>query len=268
MLTTRPCPVARCNSTVADDRNVCGACAADLERHLAELPARAIGLERAMARLGNGLTGTGGGNEPRLPFDPRLSEAAGYIRVVLVGWIRDLEDDPARHPADTIPAMALWLGIRLPRLLAHPAAADICAEFDHATTAALRAIDCSPERVFLGACECSTELWSATDREYIRCRNCGTAHDIGDLRDGLTSRIAGHLVTGPEFAGYAVRYLGVPVRAQERLEASVRTWASRGRVRAAGHVSRQDGPPQPTYRFGELQEQLAKRDQMRGERSA
>ncbi len=245
------------------DWTICAVHANQLRQDLAETPALAGDIERTMARLRSAGPGGTKGAETPMPYDVCASEALGYLRAVLVGWIRDLDENPEHHPADDIVSMAHWLYARHHRLASHPAAEEVVREFAEAYTAGRRALDTGgPERMFLGLCQwCTAELFAPTDATVVRCRGCEAEHDPADLRDALTIRIAGHLVTAQEFSGYAVRYLGLNPRAQGRLEDSVRAWASRKVVTAQGHAPRPDGPAQPTYRFGDLRGQLDKRNE-------
>jgi hypothetical protein len=254
------CPVESCPGTVHPGWAVCRSCAHRLEADLAQVPALQAELDTQTARdtsRGHGVAARA--SERPLPYDPRAAERTWLLRNTLVGWVRDLEPDVRAQPVDTLPGLSRWLLARLGDLLVHPAADEAVSEIGYAVRLAWRVVDNPPERVFLGACGCGVDLFAPMDARAVRCRDCGAEYDPDDLRDGLTSKLAGHLVTAQEFAGYAVRYLGAPVRAQERLEASVRTWAARGRVRPAGAVSRASGPPQPTYRFGDLAARLAER---------
>lgn len=252
-MTAPVCPVDHCAGHRHPGWGVCKTCAATLRRHIAEIPALQTELARQAARLGsarqNGVLGRSA-VQP-LPMDLRATERTWLLRNTLVGWIRDLEPDTGRHPADGLAPMARWLLARHGQLLVHPAAAEAVSEVGYAVGQAWAAVDNPPERVFLGTCVCGDQLWAPMDVVRVRC-GCGADHDPADLRTGLHDRLAGHLVTVAEFAGYAVRYLGVPAGQQDRLEARIRTWASRGRVVAVGRVPRPDGPPVPTYRFGDL----------------
>lgn len=254
------CPVEACAGTAHPGWTFCRGCATDLEADLAQVPALQDELDTQTARQASRNHGAVvSATEHPLPYDVRASERTWLLRTTLVGWVRDLEPDLHRHPADTMAAMARWLLTHIAELYVHPAGDEAVSEIRYAVAQAWRAVDNPPERVFLGTCACDGELWAPMDARTVHCRTCHTEHDPADLKDGLLSKVAGHLVTGTEFAGYAVRYLGVSPRAQERLEASVRTWASRGRVAAIGHAPRLDGPPQPTYRFGDLAARLAER---------
>lgn len=252
-----PCAVDGCDRPANPGWVMCKPCALGLERSLAEVPALQTELDLQTARQASrdhGPVATAA--ERPLPYDPRASERTWLLRNTLVGWIRDLEPELAGQPEDTLPAMSRWLLARVGDLYVHPAGEQAVDEIGYAVGQAWRAVDNPPERVFLGSCSCGAELFAPMDATTVWCRACSAEYDPADLRDGLLSKVAGHLVTAQEFAGYAVRYLGVNPRRQDRLEATVRRWASRGRVHSVAHVPRPDGPPQPTYRFGDLAARL------------
>lgn len=252
------CPASDCDRPIHPGWVICRPCAASLEKALAEIPALQTELDLQTARQASRDHGpVATATERPLPYDPRASERTWLLRNTLVGWIRDLEPDAL--PADTLPAMARWLLGRVNQLYVHPAGEQAVDEIRYAVAQAWRCVDNPPERVFLGTCGCGGELFAPMDAITAWCRLCGAEHGCDGLRDGLLAKVAGHLVTAQEFAGYAVRYLGVSPRAQDRLEANVRLWASRGRVQAIAHAPRLDGPPQPTYRFGDLAARLTDR---------
>lgn len=255
-----PCPVDGCKGNVHPGWTICRPCATGLEAAIAQIAALQAELDLQLARQASrdhGPVATAA--ERPLAYDARAAHITWVLRNTLVSWIRDLAPDLASHPEDSLPAMARWLLAHITQLYVHPAGDEAVDEIRYAVAQAWRCVDNPPERVFLGTCACDAELFAPMDATRVWCRNCQTEHDPADLKDGLLSKVAGHLVTGPEFAGYAVRYLGVNPRQQDRIEARVRAWASRGRVEAIGHAPRPDGPPVPTYRFGDLAARLDER---------
>jgi len=247
------CPVDRCNGTPNPGWTICRPCAVDLEKTLAEIPALVGHLELTLSRQ------TGNNPEPGarttttpLPYDPRASEATWILRSTLVGWIRDL--DNTHQPGDDIPAMARWLFARRSVIVVHIAAGELVDEITTAATNAWRAVDRPTERMFLGRCGCDAELWTRPDTTTVVCRNCGTRHDRAQIRDAQLDALASLIVTGPEFAAYAVAHLDVTVT-PDRIEGRVRTWRTRNLVQPVAHIHR-DGTPMPAYRFADLRARL------------
>lgn len=253
---TRPCPAGRCKVTIADDRNVCPACAADLQQNLAEIPALVVDLDRTMARLRNGNSDGSKGAETPMAYDVRASEALGQIRVVLVGWTRDLEADPWRQPVDTLPAIASWLLARIHQLLAHPAAADICTEIAEAYAQGKRAVFGPRPRTYLGPCghstttgPCPEDIYAALGREFTTCWECGAVHAVTGRREALLATLEDRLYTAAEISDLHshIGYAGT----RTQLRTLINTWAHRGLV--ANHGS-YDG--QSLYRFGEIRQRV------------
>lgn len=253
---TRPCPAGQCKVTIADDRNVCPACAADLQQHLAELPALVADLDRTMARLRNGNSDGSKGAETPMAYDVLASEALSQIRVVLVGWTRDLEEDPTRQPADTLPAIATWLLARLHRLLAHPAAADICTEIANCTAQGKRAVFGPKPRTYLGPCgeatpagPCPEDVYAALGREYTSCWECGATHGVTGRREALLATLEDRLYTAAEISDLH-SHIGYP-GTRVQLRALINTWAHRGLVINHGNYA-----GQALYRFGEIRQRV------------
>lgn len=242
-----------CAVPVDDARAICVACTADLEQALAELPALVADLESTLARQ----TGRGSGNGSRsavrpLPYDVRAGQVLGSMRAVLVGWVRDLDEDPQHQPADTLPAMCEWLFARVGAIAVHVAADEIHREILDAYAAGVRAVDIPPDRLFLGRCpDCTLEdIYARPEDVTTRCRNCGNPHDVATLRSGLLAGLDDKLVTAAEFATLAA-YSG-PVD-RTRIRTLIGVWASREpRLRAV------PGPTGPRYRFGDIQARMAR----------
>lgn len=235
---------------VADDTTICRACTADLEQALAELPALVGDLESTLSRQGGRSDGGSRAAEHPVPYDVRASGVLGDLRAVLVGWIRDLDDKPEHHPADNLEAMARWLLARLSGIATHPAAEEIHREIFAAFDRGCRAIDNPPDRQFLGTCPtCSlADIYARVGATGVICRDCGTAHEVTELRESLKARLDDRLVTAAEFARMRA-YLGEAVD-RDHIRRLVNVWATRGRI--TSH-------PGPRYRFGELQQRMGER---------
>jgi hypothetical protein len=186
-----PCAVDGCGLQ-AHERRICGVCAGNLERDLAEMPALLDDLSVTLsrqARIGGHTNGSRAFERP-LPFDPRASEAGDVLRSTLVGWIRDLHDGAEYWPVDSLHGMALWLYRRLSRLLDHPAAEEAVDEIRFAVGLCKRVTDKPANRTAfaVGPCpeldeqgvQCPGEVRafipSTEDRPArMQCEACGAA---------------------------------------------------------------------------------------------
>lgn len=246
------CPCTSCTRPRHVGWSICKACAGELEQVIAEVPALtaelAITLSRQNAKGGAG--NVSGTTERPLPFDARSSEAAWVLRNTLTSWVRALEDDRARQPIDTMPAMSDWLLTHYGRVLVHPAAEQAVDELTAAAGNAWATIDNPAERVFLGRCPaCGLgDVYAALGSLNTGCRVCGAVHDVAALRTALRASLDDQLVTATEYAGM-LTILGIHVD-RDRTRTLVNVWASRGRI--VTHAG-------PTYRFGELQARMDER---------
>lgn len=247
------CPVERCDRPRHEDRAVCAVHANQLRQDLAELPSVYVALERALAPYASGFV-SGGGSAPALPYNLAAAEARSNIRAVLVGWIRDLEADPGRHPADTVPAMARWLYARHHRLVTHPAAEEIVREIDQVRRAGDRAVLGPVPREPLGTCDtegCQEGLSAAPGRPFVTCRVCGATYDVEARKSAMKAHLRDQLLTAAEIADMA-RYFG-DVADRDRTRNLVKVWGHRGVITAKAH----DEAGHPRYRFGEVLDRLA-----------
>jgi hypothetical protein len=253
---SRLCEVDTCARPAHDGRGVCEQHGWELQQALAEVPELADALDTTLARQRGTTYGAGGASSvPRLPFDYRASEAGFLLRNCLVGWVRDIQADPARHPADTLGAIARWLLARLDLLLAHPAAGEVVGEILAAVHEATRAVDNRPEKVFLGRCDCGADLLALPERDRVTCKECGADYLAEDQRAVLAAALDDRLVTAAEYAGMLV-HLGDRVD-RDRVRVLVNVWATRGRITV--HT----GADGPRYRFGELQARMSERTDRR-----
>lgn len=238
-----------CSETIRD-WTVCPVHANQLRQDLAELPAQAGDLDRHLARLHAG-QGVGHSADTPMPYDQRASKALGDMRAVLPAWIRDLDENPEHHPADNIPAMARWLYARHHRLVAHPFAEEAVREIHELHEAALRAVDNPAERMFLGRCECGTDLHAPPDRRWSTCPTCGAVVDAETKRAEVLAALDDRLVTAAEFAHLA-GYLGlIPQAGRDRARQRVNLWAARSLA-----IPHRRGPD-PAYRYDDLAALLA-----------
>lgn len=177
------CPTG-CGRPRHQDWAICSVCANGLRQDLAELPALCVELDRSLARLGSNYLGGGKANGDPLPYGLGASRATGDIKAVLVAWVRDLDEDPEHHPADTIPAMSGWLLARHAMLVVHPAAEEVCREFAGITRRARHATD--PNR------RGRIDLPDPCPEDACAAPLYATLHDVGDPRPNLVWCREGH----------------------------------------------------------------------------
>lgn len=257
MNTTGPlCVVEHCDYPAHKDTQICTICRDKLTRELAELPSLLedlyVTLSRQTALGRNGSRSA----SAALPFDPRASMAAEVLRSTLIGWVRELHDQAEYWPIDTLHAVAVWLYARRHRLLDHPAVEQACDEIGHACALARRATDRPPVRIYAGRCGylgCDEDLMAKPGRDTVRCRRCGTIHDVGARRDRMLAELDSMLLTASEIARIGA-YLGELTGGRERARKLINKWYERGRLVAHG-LSR-DGVPM--FLFGEVVGMLAR----------
>lgn len=220
-----PCPTEHCDRTRPGHLQVCGACAAELQRALADVPELAQELETTLTRQTSS-GGAGSGSETPLPYDPRATEAAAVLRSALVGWVRALQEEHAEGwPADTLPDMSAWLLARHQRLIGHAAAEEAVGEICAAVRAAGRVIDRAPDSVFAGPCgECGQGLYVRADAATARCRNpeCEELNEPVDVdvqRATMLAQIGDQLLHAAMMSA-TLHHIGVDVPA-----GTIRWWA-------------------------------------------
>lgn len=86
---------------------------------------------------------------------------------------------------------------------------------------------------------------------FIRCRTCGTLHDVKERRHALLEAARDYLVTTTEACGAIATYADGNLK-----EATVWKWKERGRVIARGHTE-ESGRRQDLFRLGDLMDLAA-----------
>lgn len=243
---TPTCTLRGCHRPSADSQ-VCHGCVTRLVARLAKGRDLADDLTVTISRQDR--VGTGGrrsGDAP-LPYRPDAAEVYAELRNALSTWVRDLWG--GSHPiADTIGDMAEWLAQRGTLIRQHPAAAELVDELDTALDRAERIIDAPRATWPVGACgagECTAQLYAHVDAHAVRCRECGTRHDVDSRRAWLVDEAQSELLTAAEMARALPTVAGVEVTAER-----IRQWAHRGRILSAG----QDQLGRPTYRVADVRD--------------
>lgn len=285
------CPVIWCHQDRPGNRHLCGACEAELQRALGDVPWLTEQLDIVLAKQGSR---RGGGrrfdldDDPTpatlhigpLPCDLRATEATQALRGELIGWVRVLLDGvpPAagplcevcehescgriaytREPADHLPDITRWLLKRFDRLVMHPAAEEAVDGIVSTVRATIRLIDRPPVLWFAGPCTaagCTADLYAKTDAPRVQCRKCGTSYDVVARRQWLLDAIEDALFHAAG-AAHVLTCLGWPCSGER-----IRQWAHRGRLAPHGV----DGQGRPVYRVGDVRELLVEAAQRREEK--
>lgn len=221
-----------------------------------------------------------------LPWDEATSRALRSLRVVLVGWVRVVVEErrfePDRvagpvcqlcthrscratrtpgWPADTLPAMALWLLAQVPWLRRHPASATCLGDVELAVDRLGKAMDRAPMLIYAGPCvtdtlqnghtrRCGHDMYALPDSPTVKCPACRTAYNVPEQRALMLEAARDYLLSVVEI----VRAL---TALHERIgDDRIRKWAARGRLTVRGH----NASGAPIYRLGDVQDLLDESD--------
>lgn len=195
-----PCPVPTCTRQMPGNLHACRACTSGLLRDLADVPSLAHHLD--LAETGQTALGDRAGgkaSETALEWDDRARTASDVLRSALVGWVRVLQQGVkpsrgpicrmcdhrsctylslGRGPADTMPAMAVWLLRHKAQLLGRRTAPEAVDELRDAVRQARRAIDIPPGYWYAGPCGvdgCDADLYA---------RHGQQRHPLPDMQRG------------------------------------------------------------------------------------
>ncbi|WP_433415058.1 hypothetical protein ACQP1V_36325 [Microtetraspora malaysiensis] len=254
---------------------VCRSCTAGVLRDLSDVPSLDRHLELALTRQTHMGDGAGGRTaETSTPWDERAREAEQVLRSTLTGWTRVLTDSVqpyrgpicrtscghrscvylslGRIPADTLPAMAVWLMRHHAQLLGRASADEAVDEIRAAVRQARRAIDRPPGVWYAGPCGvegCQADLYARHGARTVHCRTCAAIHDAAAREAWLMEQAADHLGTATEIAR-AVQgwHPGLT-------PSTIRGYAHRGRIVSRGA----DGLGRPLYRIGDVLDLLHER---------
>ncbi len=191
------------------------------------------------------------------------SDARTHLQALLVSWvlfcdaesIRNSSPYPGRptdtdgEPTDDLVTISAWLHWRVDGLALHEIGPDAVDEIVEAITKCEGIIDRRPDKWFAGPCNepddneivCGADLYAASSKGAVECRDCGTTYDVAARRAWLLEAAHDRLADASTLAR-AVSWLG----AEPLNGARVRKWAERGRITAKGH----DGA-KPLYRIGD-----------------
>jgi hypothetical protein len=239
----RVCPGRGCDSTLRRDEHLCRRCVVKAERAVADLPALAAELERAIARQGSAPTGGHGSSKPggKIPLNLNALEKRNHEQLVTVAAC-ELGYRP--NPTNLVGTVYAILadvsliqyrtdGPELARMI-HRAVADWRAAIDH-----------HEDRVFAGRCnECGQQMFARPNSKTFGCptRGCEASYDTGDQLRYVLDQIRETLWPIDMIRQFAKNQLGVQVNT-----ATVRSWRNRGQLVAHGL----DHDGRETFRVGD-----------------
>lgn len=216
-------------------------------------------------------------NEIQLPGrEGQGTELMHDVRNTVVTWVRVCLDDwPAlTTPADHIPACCTFLQGILTAIAGQPWAEELIADMLRLEKALARLVDRPAERWYAGKCSasepgdgdamCTYELYATTDSGTLRCRVCGTVHDIAARRDFLLEEAQAYRVTATEAAGALLAWTDYD-GSESKLVDLIRKWRDRGKLEVADVTSLQ-GKDRHLYRLGDIQGLLVQHAQREQER--
>lgn len=141
-------------------------------------------------------------------------------------------------------------------LMHRPEAETAYDELTAAMQGALRAIDTTVGRRYVGPCSvCSRDLYAEAGAVTVECRPCRMTYDMAERRELLLTAAEDRIATAAEISR-AVTNLWEPVTSDR-----IRQWAARGRLVAHAQI---DG--RPGYRVGDVLDLL--RDDAKRRRGA
>ena len=194
--------------------------------------------------VGTGSVGGGGGKaSSQEPANLDALDKARTLEVILRGWAEQVS---VVAPSYTPPQIAARLYRQQAWILRQEWAGDFLQELRDSLNDCNRATDRAGQRVFAGMCPteneatvCGEPLYALTGRPYARCRTCGQEWDVSDWRERALE--AAELQHGT--ASQISRMLSDPVTREALPQATIRQWAKRGKITAAG----QDDKGHPLY---------------------
>jgi hypothetical protein len=242
-------------------------------------------------------TGGGGGNEEPMPVDLTAAGRLGAVESTVGTWARHVCEtrgtelparrpllgpvcaEPCEHlsceriqyrrPPSGLAQAAGWLATQIEWLRKRPEAGEAFADLHDACEQLARLVDRPPDKRLVGVCDCGRVLYAPVGRTAIRCpKPCGAEWNVDDGQDILMRHLDDKLLTAGEAARLAA-YLDAD-RTQEQIRKLIAAFARRSLLIAHGYVMRdptdaelRDDPEAgpvtvPTYRFGDIREQLAR----------
>lgn len=220
--------------TTGDGYRLCYDCGEALEYDLAEVSGVLADLGAVVTRKAKGAPSVGGptsGDAP-LPLDLDAMGKGKALVALLASWVLNVADDTGADCPSADPGkMSDWLRVRVDYVRRQDYGADMRYEVRDALNKCRRASDRVDERIFAGKCpECGNDVMTRAGNIIARCSVCETEWDVSDWRERALE-YAG-MVSGT--ASQLSRMLTNPVTGENLPRGTILSWASRGKLEAAG----------------------------------
>lgn len=203
-------------------------------------------------------------------IDP-ITATTSYVDAIVVGWVRNLEDDRPTLPkatGDTVRACG-WLESHVKTIATLEWGGEIVREMLDCERRLQRLIDRSDTGWYAGVCGneigrevvgegdetevvpvyCERRLYGTAGTSWVRCPECGRTWDAGARRE-VMMREARDEVAPLTVIARAVVGL-TDETSEERLTRRITRWIDRGQLRDLG-VRVIDGRPRRVYNLGEV----------------
>lgn len=184
--------------------------------------------------------GVNPGSEQRaVPFNQAASDAREALTRALRVYALRVAVATGRPAPHGPVAHARYLSTQLPTIRDDAASiSGIFSAIVGASDKARRAVDRPVERKYVGVCDCGASLYATDGAEQMGCRKCGQTWGVQARRDWLLEQAKNQVGTPEVLARLLPWFDERPVKAS-----TIRQWASRGKLRAAGPGS---------YRIGDV----------------
>lgn len=209
---------------------------------------------------------------PPPPVAPNIDPvtiATDYVAAIVVGWVRNLEDDRPeikRAPGDFTKVCA-WLEDHITTIATLAWAGDMLTEMIDCERRLQRLIDRSDTGWYAGVCgneigretvdgevvavTCERNLYGTVGSSWVRCPECGRTWDAGWRREVMLHEARNQLAPVSVVARAVVGLMEDQVNVQ-RLANRIDQWVSRGKLHDLGVRVLEDGKPHRVYRLGDV----------------
>lgn len=227
-----------CDDYPAPNAYVCQHCMDGLHGHLHALPGLVAELNTELVRQSRKTQGRADNDTP-LAFNPAASEHLQRLREITTWAVRVLHPTAPARLLLNLPAKIEVLTGLEPQIALHPDGPGIVTAVDGWQRRAISIIDTPPEKVYVGRCDCGTDLYAPRSVPAFPCPNdeCDTTWDTDRLIEWRNQLAHDQLMSLTDIALLA----GIPV-------GILKNWANRDR-RLARKGQDRDGTN--LYRYGD-----------------